>query len=222
MNGKQLVTWILLALVAVSVGALVWQKGQAGREAPAAATENVAVADGGPMPGGPSPAGEDVPDPVSPTAKAAPVLPAGEPSSPIPAAPTAPAAQRTNGTKAAAPPATPTAKPVQALYLHGTFRCETCNSIEDQAKRTITEDFATQIQAGQLQFASLNMDKEPHTHYGEDFQLTSASLVLTDGRGPKGRWKVLERTWDLVKDPVAFREYVGTETRAFLAAAGGN
>jgi hypothetical protein len=53
----------------------------------------------------------------------------------------------------------------------------------------------------------------------EDFELTSASLVLTDGRGPKGRWKVLEKTWDLVGDSSAFSDYVLRETRAFLAAA---
>lgn len=106
---------------------------------------------------------------------------------------------------------------VQALYLHGNFRCETCNSIEDQAQRAIQGAFADELKEGQLSFASLNMDKDPNQHYGDDFKLSSASLVLTDGKGSTGHWKVLERTWDLVKDSLAFRDYVVGETRAFLA-----
>ncbi|MDP2359790.1 MAG: nitrophenyl compound nitroreductase subunit ArsF family protein [bacterium] len=106
---------------------------------------------------------------------------------------------------------------VKLLYLHGTFRCETCNSIEEQAARAIREDFARQIEAGSLQFASLNVDEPVHEHYAEDFGLVSACLVLTDDRGPYGRWKLLPRTWELVRDPVGFREYVFQETQAFLA-----
>lgn len=107
----------------------------------------------------------------------------------------------------------------QALYLHGTFRCETCNSIEAQAKAAIEEDFAAEVADGRLSWAEHNIDKDEFAWYGEAFGLTSASLVLSDGRGADGRWKNLERTWELVGDPVAFREYVSGETRAFLEAA---
>ena len=107
----------------------------------------------------------------------------------------------------------------KAFYLHGNFRCETCQSIEEQARRAIEADFAEQIKAGTLVFASINMDKAPNEHYGEDFKLTSASLVLTDDRGPTGHWKELPRTWELVNDSVAFRQYVFQETQAFLAQA---
>jgi len=106
---------------------------------------------------------------------------------------------------------------VQALYLHGNFRCETCTSIEAQAGMALREAFGGELRQGRLSWASLNMDKDPNQHYGDDFKLSSASLVLSDGKGPQGRWKVLERTWDLVKDSLAFRDYVVGETRAFLA-----
>lgn len=105
----------------------------------------------------------------------------------------------------------------KAYYLHNTFRCETCQSIEEQARRTIEEDFAKEIKAGTLVFASLNVDDKPYEHYLDDFKLTSASLVLTDDRGPYGHWKMLPRTWDLVHDPAAFRDYVFKETQAYLA-----
>lgn len=104
----------------------------------------------------------------------------------------------------------------QVLYLHGTFRCETCNSLEEQAQRAISEDFAEEIGTGTLSWASLNIDKDEYAPLGTAFELTSSSLVLSDGGGAEGRWKVLERTWELVGDPVAFREYVSSETRSFL------
>jgi hypothetical protein len=108
---------------------------------------------------------------------------------------------------------------VQALYLHGNFRCETCNAIEAQAEAALRGAFAKEMGEGALSWASVNMDKEPNGHYGDDFKLSSASLVLTDGKGPGGKWAVLERTWDLVKDSLAFRDYVVKETRLFLAGA---
>lgn len=108
---------------------------------------------------------------------------------------------------------------VMALYLHGNFRCETCNSIEAQAEAALRGAFPQELADSTLAWSSLNMDKEANGHYGDDFKLTSANLVLTDGKGPTGRWKVLERTWDLVKDSLAFREYVVGETRLFLAAS---
>ncbi len=108
---------------------------------------------------------------------------------------------------------------VQALYLHGNFRCETCNAIEAQAEAALRGAFPQELADSSLAWSAVNMDKEPNTHYGDDFKLTSASLVLTDGKGPGGKWKVLERTWDLVKDSLAFRDYVVEETRLFLASS---
>jgi hypothetical protein len=108
---------------------------------------------------------------------------------------------------------------VQAYYFHTNFRCMTCNSIEEQARRAILEDFAAQVEAGTVAWTPVNIDKAEHAHFAEAFELTSASLVLSDGRGPEGRWKLLDKTWALVRDPAAFREYVHAETAAFLAAA---
>lgn len=127
--------------------------------------------------------------------------------------------QRLSARPAEAPAPAQESSGVQALYLHGTFRCETCNSIEEQARRAIQEDFAAEMAGGRLSWAEHNIDKDEFAHYGEAFALTSASLVLSDGRGAEGRWKNLERTWELVGDPAAFREYVSGETRAFLDAA---
>ncbi|MCB9473408.1 MAG: hypothetical protein H6678_06320 [Candidatus Delongbacteria bacterium] len=105
---------------------------------------------------------------------------------------------------------------VQAVYYHGNFRCETCNSIEAQAGQTFEDVFAGELASGRLAWSSCNIDKAGNEHFEEDFQLTSASLVLSDGKGAPCHWKVLEKTWELVGDSLAFREYVVAETRAFL------
>lgn len=110
------------------------------------------------------------------------------------------------------------ASAAQVLYLHGTFRCTTCNSIEEQARRVIAMDFAPQLRSQELSWDSWNIDKAEYAHYGEDFALTSASLVLTDGRGAEGQWRILSDTWSLVNDSLAFADYVRHETQAFLRA----
>ena len=107
---------------------------------------------------------------------------------------------------------------IQVVYFHTNFRCQTCTAIEQQSGDAVQAAFAPELKAGRLTWATCNLDKAGNEHFEQDFELTSASLVLTDGRGPKGRWKVLEKTWDLVGDSSAFSDYVLGETRAFLAA----
>lgn len=117
--------------------------------------------------------------------------------------------------------AAPGARPdpvIQVVYFHTNFRCQTCTAIEVQSGRAVEQAFARELESGRLTWATCNLDKAGNEHFEKDFELTSASLVLTDGRGPQGRWKVLEKTWDLVGDSAAFSDYVLGETRAFLAA----
>lgn len=219
MASKNLMRTFLLLFVVASLGAMIWSR--IDRPATPAAEQAALVAtatETAEEPGSASlataqePAGPQVPNAQASAKPRQGVAAQGAVAAQAVAAVTPSAAPDPQTAKMPEAPA----KSAQALYLHGNFRCETCRSIEDQAKRAITEDFASQIRDGKLEFAAINIDKEPNTHFGDDFQLTSASLVLTDGKGPKGHWKVLDRTWELVRDPAAFREYVDAETRTFL------
>jgi hypothetical protein len=104
-----------------------------------------------------------------------------------------------------------------AYYLHGTYRCPTCLSIEKQSKEDIEGDFAKEIKAGKVVFLSLNYEESPNTHFGDDYKLTTRSLVLSLRRdGKEVKWRNLPEIWTRVHNPPSFREYVNGEVKAML------
>jgi len=102
-----------------------------------------------------------------------------------------------------------------AYYFHGSFRCQTCLSIEKQSKETVEGDFAKEIKSGKVVFQSLNYEEPENAHFGEDYQLTTRSLVLSLRKnGKEIKWKNLPEIWTRVHNPPSFREYVSGEVKA--------
>jgi len=104
-----------------------------------------------------------------------------------------------------------------AYYLHGTYRCPTCQSIERQAKETIEAVFSGELKSGKMEFQSLNFEVSPNEHFGTDYQLMTRSLVLSLRKnGKEVKWKNLPEIWSTVHTPDKFREYVSGEVKALL------
>ncbi|MHC4100820.1 MAG: nitrophenyl compound nitroreductase subunit ArsF family protein [Planctomycetota bacterium] len=108
---------------------------------------------------------------------------------------------------------------VIAYYLHWTVRCQSCLTIEATAQQALASAFAGALDGGSLEWHAHNMELPEYTHLMEAFDLSTSSLVLArmDGRSIT-RWKVLDKTWELVETPWDLETYVVNETRAFIAA----
>jgi hypothetical protein len=108
-------------------------------------------------------------------------------------------------------------KKLVAYYLHGTFRCPTCLSIERQSKETIETEFADLIAAGTVVFQSLNYDEPENAHFIGDYEIGAPSLVLSLRNGGKEvAWKNLSEVWNHAHDPAALRGYVAGEIEKTL------
>ncbi len=121
----------------------------------------------------------------------------------------------------AAPPAAvegaPTLTRVIAYYFHGTIRCETCLKIEKQAREAMETRFPVEMLEKRLVFKPVNYDKPENAHFLKDYKLPCPSLVVVRQRGGKDeKWKLLERTWDLVQVPPQLDQYIEEETRKVL------
>jgi len=109
---------------------------------------------------------------------------------------------------------------VRVYYFHTTQRCASCKKIEALSEEVVREGFAREIGAGALEWKSLNLDDAENRHFVEDYQLYTKSLVVVDLRGGKqARWKNLPRIWELLRDDVAFRQYVKREIHEYLEGA---
>ncbi len=106
---------------------------------------------------------------------------------------------------------------VVAYYFHGTVRCETCLRVEKQAEGVMARCFGVELAMRELAFKTVDYDKPENAHFLTDYKLSSPSLVLVRQKAGKDQeWKLLERTWDLAKDPLLLDQYIEEETRKLL------
>ncbi len=69
---------------------------------------------------------------------------------------------------------------LQIYYFHTTRRCLTCNSIEDNVKQVLENDFANEIKQGIINFRALNVEDAENKSLAEKYQATGAALHLID------------------------------------------
>jgi hypothetical protein len=107
---------------------------------------------------------------------------------------------------------------VIAYYFHGDIRCATCLKIEKQAKELIEQRFLVEMAEKRLLFRPVNYDKPENAHFSKDYKLPCPSLVLVRQQGGKDeQWKLLDKTWDHVENPIKFNEYVEGSVKEMLS-----
>ena len=73
------------------------------------------------------------------------------------------------------------------------------------------------MKEGKVVWRLVNLDEPANTHYIEDYQLYSKSVIVSDVRdGEEVRWKNLMKVWQLTNDKAAFIRYVQDEVRDYL------
>jgi archaellin len=103
-----------------------------------------------------------------------------------------------------------TANQITVYYFHSTFRCHTCNKMEKYTKTAVSENFK---ENKHTVFFSINIDEPGNRHFLTDYNLYTKSVVLVDN---DGRWKNLDKIWDLVRDEYSFKSYITTEINNFI------
>ena len=126
------------------------------------------------------------------------------------------------------------ARKVTVYYLHNTWRCLSCNSIESltraavlggkgentKFKATVEAEspFPAMVKAGTLAFQAVNIDPAENKHLLKDFQAQPKFPVLVETKDGKViRTKVLGEAWQRLRDSAGLVKYVQAELRAFVA-----
>lgn len=141
----------------------------------------------------------------------------------VPAVQPVPAGANTQNSSAQTPGAqVPASLPdgptkIIVYYFHGTLRCQTCLDIEQHARETVFESYFADLMEGTIEWRSVNYEVPENRHYSNDFDLPYPSLVVVrEQAGYAAEWKLLGKTWELVSEPAALRDYVRAELGALL------
>lgn len=112
---------------------------------------------------------------------------------------------------------------VYAYYFHQTFRCLSCQTMEEMAARVIQEHFAQPIQAGQVVWMPVNIDEPAGKVLRQQFnQLNVRASDLVLARMENGvcqKSKKLDELLGLTDHPDAFSKYLVEEVSVCLSAA---
>jgi len=104
---------------------------------------------------------------------------------------------------------------VIVYYMHGSFRCLTCNSIETMAKAVVENDFAEALAAGQVEWQAVNFQE--NARLAQQYGVGSSTVVVAKIRGGQAvDFKRLDEVWTKVNDPPAFKRYIHESIRAYL------
>lgn len=106
---------------------------------------------------------------------------------------------------------------VVAYYFHGTMRCPTCLTMERYAREAIHESFGADIQAGLVEWQSVDYDESANGHFVQEYSLSASALVVvsTDEDGATD-WRNLKQIWDLVSNEAEFKTYVVDAVQTML------
>ena len=67
---------------------------------------------------------------------------------------------------------------VEIIYFHATNRCPTCLAVENNAKKTIEENFKSELSKGTIKFVSINIDDKANEALVKKYQVAFSTLLI--------------------------------------------
>ncbi|HCF96405.1 MAG TPA: hypothetical protein DEW46_15210 [Verrucomicrobia bacterium] len=104
---------------------------------------------------------------------------------------------------------------VVVYYLHGTFRCVTCNTIESMAEQLVQTQFSPQLAEDRLAWKTYNFQKDEA--FAKNHGIVASCIMIS--RFENGRevdFKRLDDVWNLIDKPDEFNQHVGSAIRTAL------
>lgn len=109
---------------------------------------------------------------------------------------------------------------VNVYYMHATFRCETCNTIEALTRTLLNKNYAAEMTAGRLKW--LEVDFQEDERLAKKFSVVSSCVVVAlIDKGEVVDFKRLDEVWILMQKPDQFNRYVSDVVNLMLRRQGG-
>jgi hypothetical protein len=104
---------------------------------------------------------------------------------------------------------------VHVYYMHATFRCVTCNTIEKMTKNLLERKFAKGLKTGKIIFSEVNFQKNEVLAKKFDV-LSSCVVVAKKENGKITGYERLDKVWTLMNKPDEFNDYLSEAIESFL------
>ena len=109
---------------------------------------------------------------------------------------------------------------VAVYYMHSTFRCVTCNTIEKMTKNLLDKSYHEHLADGRIRWQ--DVDFQENEALAKQFEIVSSCVVVAQiEKGKVTGFKRLDEVWTLMKKPDQFRRYIGDAINSYLGSDGG-
>jgi len=109
---------------------------------------------------------------------------------------------------------------VAVYYLHSTFRCVTCNTIEKMTRELLDNSYSQQLADGKIQWVEDNFQE--NEALAKQFEVAASCVVVAEMKdGAVLDYKRLDDVWTKMKDTDAFNQYIGEAIEGYLKKSGG-
>ena len=103
---------------------------------------------------------------------------------------------------------------VQIYYFHNTKRCATCNAVEDETLMALELLYKENMEAGTIEFTSLNLEEEEGESMAESLKVSGQTLLLVKGETQVNLTN--EGFMNARTNPTKFHEILKTELDKLL------
>jgi hypothetical protein len=108
---------------------------------------------------------------------------------------------------------------VHVYYMHATFRCVTCNTIEKMTKDLLASKFAEELRQKKIIFSEVNFQEDEKLAKRFDV-ISSCVVVAKEENGKISSFKRLDKVWTLMKKPEEFNAYLSNAIESFMTDKG--
>ena len=108
---------------------------------------------------------------------------------------------------------------IHVYYMHSTFRCKTCNTIEKMTKQLLDTKYTEAIQDKKIIFS--DVDFQSNNELAKKFKIVSSCVVVAkEKNGVIFEFKRLDDVWTLLNKPNEFNKYISKAINSFLDKKG--
>ncbi|MDF3130082.1 nitrophenyl compound nitroreductase subunit ArsF family protein [Kiritimatiellaeota bacterium B1221] len=109
---------------------------------------------------------------------------------------------------------------VVVYYLHSTFRCVTCNTMETMTKDLLESSYKSQLAAGEMIWVEDDFQK--NDRLARQFEVIASCVVVVEMEdGEVLDYQRLDEVWTLMNDPGEFNQYIRQAIDGYLEGQGG-
>lgn len=111
------------------------------------------------------------------------------------------------------------AETVNVYYMHATFRCITCNTIEKMTKQLLESKYKKQMLDGSIMFAEVDFQK--NEQLARQFDVISSCVVVASTKDGKITvFERLDKVWELLGNSDEFNAYISSAIDKMLISGG--